>query len=185
VGKTRLVARLARASGFPLIKFLAPSHLSGRSEAGKCAVIAKVFDDASKSALSIIILDSLERLVEFIPVGPRFQSSVLQVGGDSRRSCVVSLLARCSLPLSPPFVSRGALPPPPPPPPPPPARPPPPPPPPPPRAAPGTCFVFRALLPPLLSPPGLYCILRLFHSLCAAPSPCISPACKDHVLLVS
>jgi vesicle-fusing ATPase len=83
VGKTRLVARLARASGFPLIKLLAPAHLAGRSEAGKCAAITKAFDDASKSALSIIILDSLERLIEFIPVGPRFQSSVLQVKGET------------------------------------------------------------------------------------------------------
>jgi len=37
-----------------------------------------MFDDAYKSPLSFIILDDIERLLEYVPIGPRFSNSVLQ-----------------------------------------------------------------------------------------------------------
>ena len=104
-GKTRLAAKLARQSGFPLVKFLAPEHLMGKSEAGKCAAVTRVFDDASKSALSAVVLDSLERLIELVPIGPRFQSSVLQTllvclqraSPPGKRRLVIATTARADL----------------------------------------------------------------------------------------
>ncbi|CAD5179459.1 unnamed protein product, partial [Musa acuminata subsp. malaccensis] len=39
----------------------------------KCAQIVKVFEDANKSQLSIIILDDIERLLEYVVIGPRFR----------------------------------------------------------------------------------------------------------------
>ena len=42
----------------------------GFSEIGKINGIAKIFDDAYRSPLSIIILDDIERLIEFVDLGP-------------------------------------------------------------------------------------------------------------------
>ncbi|KAL5989874.1 hypothetical protein ACLOJK_010769 [Asimina triloba] len=43
-----------------------------------CPVLYLVFEDAYKSPLSIIILDDIERLLEFAPIGPRFSNLILQ-----------------------------------------------------------------------------------------------------------
>lgn len=37
-----------------------------------------MFEDAYKSPLSIIILDDIERLLEYVAIGPRFSNTVLQ-----------------------------------------------------------------------------------------------------------
>jgi len=42
------------------------------------SMIAKVFEDAYKSPLSIIILDDIERLIEYVRIGPRFSNLILQ-----------------------------------------------------------------------------------------------------------
>ncbi len=38
----------------------------------------QVFDDAYKSSLSCVILDDIERLLDYVPIGPRFSNLVLQ-----------------------------------------------------------------------------------------------------------
>ena len=77
-GKTALAATLALRSGFPFVKLLAPTSLVGMGETQKAAVIARVFDDAYKSPLSLIVLDEVERLLEYVRIGPRFSNVVLQ-----------------------------------------------------------------------------------------------------------
>jgi len=47
-------------------------------ESTKVSMIAKVFEDAYKSPLSIIILDDIERLIEYVRIGPRFSNLILQ-----------------------------------------------------------------------------------------------------------
>lgn len=37
-----------------------------------------MFEDAYKSPLSLIVLDDIERLLEFVHIGPRFSNTVLQ-----------------------------------------------------------------------------------------------------------
>ncbi len=44
----------------------------------KSSQITKVFEDAYKSPLSVIILDDIERLLEYVAIGPRFSNVVLQ-----------------------------------------------------------------------------------------------------------
>ncbi len=44
----------------------------------KSSQITKVFEDAYKSPLSCIILDDIERLLEYVAIGPRFSNVVLQ-----------------------------------------------------------------------------------------------------------
>ena len=47
----------------------------------KCDQIARVFEDSYRSPLSVIIMDDLERLLEYVAIGPRFSNAVLQVRG--------------------------------------------------------------------------------------------------------
>ena len=60
------------------VKVISPEQFVGYHESKKCADITKIFEDAYKSPLSLIILDSIERLLEYVAVGPRFSQAVLQ-----------------------------------------------------------------------------------------------------------
>jgi vesicle-fusing ATPase len=77
-GKTALAAKLALDSGYPYTKVISPENFIGYNENAKCTAIAKVFEDAYKSKLSLIVLDGIERLLEYVRVGPRFSNQVLQ-----------------------------------------------------------------------------------------------------------
>ncbi|KAH8961011.1 hypothetical protein BDL97_05G027900 [Sphagnum fallax] len=76
-GKTALAATIGIDSGFPFVKIVSAENMIGLSESTKCAVITEVFSDAYKSPLSIIILDDIERLVEYVPLGPCVSISIL------------------------------------------------------------------------------------------------------------
>jgi vesicle-fusing ATPase len=77
-GKTALACSLAIKSGFPYIKLISSETLVGFLETGKIGAITKIFEDAYKSPLSLVILDNIERLIEYVNVGPRFSNLVLQ-----------------------------------------------------------------------------------------------------------
>jgi vesicle-fusing ATPase len=77
-GKTALAATLALESGFPFVKMLSAESMVGWSESSKTQQLAKTFEDAYKSPLSIILLDDIERLLEYVAIGPRFSNVVLQ-----------------------------------------------------------------------------------------------------------
>lgn len=78
-GKTALAAHIAMKSEFPFVKLVTPQALVGfRDEVGKKDYLHKVFTDAYKSPLSILILDNIERLIEWNPVGPRLSNTILQ-----------------------------------------------------------------------------------------------------------
>lgn len=77
-GKTALAAHIAQQSGFPYTKLISPENLVGYSEYNKSNKIIKVFEDAYKSPVSMIILDDIERLLEYVQIGPRFSNAVLQ-----------------------------------------------------------------------------------------------------------
>lgn len=77
-GKTALAATLAMGSGFPYVKLISPEGLVGYSETAKCTKINKYFEDAYKSPLSVIVVDDIERLLDYVPIGPRFSNAVLQ-----------------------------------------------------------------------------------------------------------
>jgi len=77
-GKTALAAHAAMTSEFPFVRLLSADAMIGFSESAKCQAIQKVFMDSYKSPLSIIVVDDVERLMEYTPVGPRFSNQVLQ-----------------------------------------------------------------------------------------------------------
>lgn len=56
---------------------ISPENFVGYSENGKINAIVKIFEDAYRSPLSCIVLDNVERLIEFIDMGPRFSNGIL------------------------------------------------------------------------------------------------------------
>lgn len=77
-GKTALAATIAISSEFPFIKLISPESMVGFSEVAKMNHISKVFADAYKSPFSVVVIDAIERLLDWVAIGPRFSNSVLQ-----------------------------------------------------------------------------------------------------------
>ncbi|EPQ19997.1 Vesicle-fusing ATPase [Myotis brandtii] len=77
-GKTALAAKIAEESNFSFIKICSPDKMIGFSETAKCQAMKKIFNDAYNSQLSCVVVDDIERLLDYVPVGPRFSNLVLQ-----------------------------------------------------------------------------------------------------------
>lgn len=77
-GKTALAAQISQVSQIPFIKICSPDKMIGHSEIAKCQAIKKIFEDAYKSQLSCVVVDDIERLLDYVPIGPRFSNMVLQ-----------------------------------------------------------------------------------------------------------
>ena len=77
-GKTALAAKLALDSDFPFVKLCSPEDMVGYTETAKCMQIRKVFDDAYKSTQSCILVDNIERLLDYGAIGARYSNLVLQ-----------------------------------------------------------------------------------------------------------
>ncbi|CAD2097432.1 vesicle-fusing ATPase [Plasmodium vinckei petteri] len=77
-GKTTIAAYMAKCANFHFTKFITPENLIGYSESGRINYINKIFEDAYKTPLSLVILDNIERLIDYTRIGPRFSNSILQ-----------------------------------------------------------------------------------------------------------
>ncbi|KUJ15301.1 AAA-domain-containing protein [Mollisia scopiformis] len=77
-GKTALAAKIAKDSQFPFIKLVSAENMVGFSEMAKIQYLNKVFTDAYKSPQNIVVVDNIERIIEWVPIGPRFSNPVLQ-----------------------------------------------------------------------------------------------------------
>uniref|UniRef100_A0A0E0PQ17 Vesicle-fusing ATPase n=1 Tax=Oryza rufipogon TaxID=4529 RepID=A0A0E0PQ17_ORYRU len=90
-GKSALAATVGIDSDFAYVKIISAETMIGFSESSKCAQICKnyieavcfviaiqVFEDAYKSQFGIIILDDIERLLEYVAIGPRFSNIISQ-----------------------------------------------------------------------------------------------------------
>lgn len=77
-GKSALAAKLAKMSDFPFVKVCSPEDMVGYTESAKCLHIRKIFDDAYRSTLSCIVVDNVERLLDYGPIGPRYSNLTLQ-----------------------------------------------------------------------------------------------------------
>ena len=76
-GTSALAAYLAKNSEFPFTKVITSREMVGFTESAKCLRINKIFDDAYRSELSCIFLNDIEQLMGYSPIGPRYQSLVL------------------------------------------------------------------------------------------------------------
>lgn len=79
VGKTAIAAKLAMTSGFPLVKMLSAESLVGMSEQQKMIAIDNVMRDIYKSPLNVLVVDKIESLINYVPIGPRFSNEILQM----------------------------------------------------------------------------------------------------------
>jgi vesicle-fusing ATPase len=77
-GKTALAATIAMGSDFPFIKIVSPEAMVGFNEMNKISHLTKIFSDAYKSELNIVVVDQIERIIDWVPIGPRFSNAVLQ-----------------------------------------------------------------------------------------------------------
>lgn len=76
-GKTALAAQIALNSEFPFIRLVRPVDMVGMNEIQKIQHLSKIFTDAYKSPLNVLVIDNIELIVDWVPVGPRFSSAVL------------------------------------------------------------------------------------------------------------
>uniref|UniRef100_A0A1X7VB22 Vesicle-fusing ATPase n=1 Tax=Amphimedon queenslandica TaxID=400682 RepID=A0A1X7VB22_AMPQE len=74
-GKTTLAARVAVLGHFTYIKVVTASNMIGLTDFGKIEYIHQVFKDAFSSSHSLIVLDDVHRLVEYVQVGDRVSVS--------------------------------------------------------------------------------------------------------------
>lgn len=79
VGKTAIASYLALKSEFPFIKMLSAESLVGMSEAMKIATIDNIFRDIYRSPLNVLVIDKIETLINYVPIGPRFSNEILQM----------------------------------------------------------------------------------------------------------
>ncbi|KAJ1821340.1 transport between ER and Golgi ATPase protein [Coemansia sp. RSA 2675] len=77
-GKTALAATIAQRNSYPFVKLVSPESMIGLTESQRVSAITKIFNDSYKSPLSLIVVDDIERLLEWVPIGARFSNSVLQ-----------------------------------------------------------------------------------------------------------
>ncbi|MCJ1477379.1 transport between ER and Golgi ATPase protein [Lambiella insularis] len=77
-GKTALAAKMALDSEYPFIKLCSPNNMVGFNESMKIEYMRKIFDDSYKSPISVVVIDNIERILGWVPIGPRFDNSVLQ-----------------------------------------------------------------------------------------------------------
>lgn len=79
VGKTKIATHFGLKSNFSFFKIISVSQFVGLNESTKIQKIIKIFDDSSKTPSSVIIIDDIETLLEFVPLGMRFNNNLLQV----------------------------------------------------------------------------------------------------------
>lgn len=77
-GKTAVAAKVAVESGFPFVRMISADDMIGFSEMSKCQEIHRAFLDSYKSPLSLIFIDDIERIIDYVAIGPRFSNVVLQ-----------------------------------------------------------------------------------------------------------
>ncbi|KAL0231822.1 hypothetical protein GEMRC1_011226 [Eukaryota sp. GEM-RC1] len=76
-GKTAIASVLADNTKIPFVKYLSPSELDTYSDGKKVTVISNTFLDAYKSPMSVVILDNLERMFNYIPLGELFSRDIV------------------------------------------------------------------------------------------------------------
>lgn len=77
-GKTSIAAQFALKSDITFVKILTPGDFLGLNEFAKVNLLANTFRMAYRAKEACIVLDELERIIEYIEEGPRFSNSILQ-----------------------------------------------------------------------------------------------------------
>ena len=77
-GITSFAISLASNNDFNFIRIITPEKLIGLSESVVCSEILNIFTNAYKSLNAAIIINDLERIIEYSKIGPRYSNMILQ-----------------------------------------------------------------------------------------------------------
>jgi len=77
-GKTSIASHFAKNSKFTYIKIISPEKYIGVGTYGRIFSFNKIFNDAYKTRESLIIIDNIERLIEYVATGPDFNNTLMQ-----------------------------------------------------------------------------------------------------------
>jgi vesicle-fusing ATPase len=79
-GRTNLALDIARKTNFPCIKYITGQSVIGMLDTRRCNFIKEYFDDATKSPQSVLVLDDMENIIDWvycdITGSPRFSLPV-------------------------------------------------------------------------------------------------------------
>lgn len=76
-GMTTIAANMAKQTEFPFMNIYSNMANDGESEMAKIHHLKKLFQDAGRSELSVIVLDDLEDLFDYIHIGPTFSRNLV------------------------------------------------------------------------------------------------------------
>ena len=77
-GKTSIASHFAKQSKFTYIKIISPEKYIGVGTYGRIFSFNKIFNNAYKAKESLIIIDNIERLIEYVATGPDFNNTLMQ-----------------------------------------------------------------------------------------------------------
>ena len=77
-GKTTIACQLAQHSKVPYIKVVSAEDMIGMSEFMKVRYIQGIFNNAYRSPNSLVIVDEIERILEYVRMGNKFSNAILQ-----------------------------------------------------------------------------------------------------------
>lgn len=77
-GKTTIACQLAQHSKVPYIKVVSAEDMIGMSEFMKVRHIQGIFNNAYRSPNSLVIVDEIERILEYVRMGNKFSNAILQ-----------------------------------------------------------------------------------------------------------
>lgn len=89
-GKTSMAVHLIKDLCPNYARIIESKSMLDKNNSEKCAYIDQIFSASDKTKFSIIILDTLERLIEWCAVGPQFNNQVLQTLLTMIRKYIVS-----------------------------------------------------------------------------------------------
>jgi vesicle-fusing ATPase len=99
-GKTTISNYISKLINYPYVKVISPSLFIGCSDIMKINMIKKIFLDAYQSNNSVIIIDDIERLIEYSEYGCRYSNNVLQtllvlIGQNTKRKNKLFIIGTC------------------------------------------------------------------------------------------
>lgn len=78
VGKSAIAADFAMKCKIPYVKMITPEKYLGVPTMGKINSLNRIFNDSYKSKESVIVIDCLERIIDYVQIGPEFNNQVMQ-----------------------------------------------------------------------------------------------------------
>ena len=77
-GKSSIASHFAKESKFTYVKIIAPERYIGMGTYGRINSFNKIFNDSYKANESLIVIDNIERLIQYVQTGPDYNNTLMQ-----------------------------------------------------------------------------------------------------------